>query len=410
MNSIQTRQLDCGLTLLIEPRKNVESCSLQWVLPAGSASDPIESVGVSAMLSEMLFRGAGDLDSRALSEEMDRCGMRRDTDVGIHHLRLSATMLSQELYKGLSYMIQMVRDPLLPGDAVEPIRNLCLQSLDSLQDEPQQEVMLRVREQHRPSPFNRSGYGERDGLEAIDLECIRSAWSDRMSPHGSILAVAGAVDASSLVDHLETSLGDWSGSPDEVLTSTPAAGGVDHIERDSAQVHIGMAWNAPPESHADAMLEHVASRVFSGSSSGRLFTEVRQKRSLCYSVNAIYRSGRDNGVIGLYAGTTTERAQETLDTCASEFERMSLGVTEEEFTRAITGLESGLVLSGESNNARASSLVSDQFRLGRARSLDEILGQVSAVSLADVNDYLSRRATGEPTIVTLGSVTLVPPA
>lgn len=138
------------------------------------------------------------------------------------------------------------------------------------------------------------------------------------------------------------------------------------------------------------------------STSGRLFTEVRQKRSLCYSVGASYRAGRDQGMVTMYAGTTPERAQETLDVALQEVHRLNSGITREEFDRAVIGLKAHQIMQGESTPARAAALVYDQFRLGRARTLEEIAAAVDAITLEQVNEYLASREFGRFTICTIG--------
>jgi predicted Zn-dependent peptidase len=171
-----------------------------------------------------------------------------------------------------------------------------------------------------------------------------------------------------------------------------------------------MAFDAPPEKDRNSLVERLAMGVLSGSTSGRLFTEVRQKRSLCYSVGASYRAGRDTGMISLYAGTTPERAQETLDVCRSEIERMKSGVTQAEFNRAVTGLKSHQIMQGESTPARAAALVYDQFRVGRARTLEEVAAAVDAISIERLNQYIAGREFGEFTTVSIGPAPLNVPS
>ena len=211
------------------------------------------------------------------------------------------------------------------------------------------------------------------------------------------------------MDILEEVLSGWAGDAEPPTATETAAGGTLHELRESNQVHIGAAWNAPARSHPDAAIERMAMRILSGTSSGRLFTEVRQKRSLCYSVGARYRPGRDQGTITLYAGTTPERAQETLDVCLEEFERMSAGVTSEEFERARTSLESAIVLGGESTQARSAALAGDYFTMGRTRSMEEMLAEVQGTTLDQLNEYLERRLLPSPTIVTFGPASLEVP-
>jgi predicted Zn-dependent peptidase len=146
--------------------------------------------------------------------------------------------------------------------------------------------------------------------------------------------------------------------------------------------------------------------------SSRLFTEVREKRGLCYSVNASYTPTRETGTVTAYVGTTPERAQESLDVLCAELERINgdAPITREEFDRAVNGIKSRIVFSGESTRARARALAADYHNRGAARSLDEFAAQVDAVTLDALNEYASKRTLGKLTIQTVGPTPLTPPA
>lgn len=410
MSRIVTRHLANGLTVVIEPNDHVASVGLRWLLPMGSACDPADRQGLGTLLAELLFRGAGSMSSREHSDALDRLGVRRASHVQTHHLRLDATFLGDRWSDALDLIAPMVLEPALPAEALDPVRRLCLQSLESLDDDPQHLVMLRLRERHLPAPFNRNGYGVAEVLEAADIDTLREHWRRHARPGGSILGIAGKVDADDVIRHLETRLENWRGAVDEPAETAPAARGTLPIKQPTAQVHIGLAFDAPNEADERSMTERLAIGALSGSTSARLFTEVRQKRSLCYSVGASYRGGRDHGMVTLYAGTTPERAQETLDVSVAEIERLRQGVKREEFDRVVTGLKSQLIMQGESMPARATAVAHDQFRLGRARSLEEIAAEVDAIGYEALNDYLAKREFGEMTIASIGPVELKAPA
>ena len=409
MSHIETFQLDCGMPLVVEPVPNVDSVALNWVLPAGSATDPVEGDGYAALLCELIQRGACGLSSREHSDALDRLGVQRGADVQTHHMRVDATLVGSRLADALPLIVGMVRSPALPADALDAVRSLALQSLDSLNDEPQHRVMLRVRERHYAPPFNRHGDGERNVRESATIDALRESWQRRFRPGGSIMGVAGAVNPRQVADQLNRLLEGWSGVGPDPQPIAPPLRAYEHMEQATAQVHIGLAFDAPPERDASAMTERLAIGVLSGSTSGRLFTEVRQKRALCYSVGASYRAGRDTGMISLYAGTTPERAQETLDVCGEEIHRMKSGVTQAEFHRAVIGLKAHQIMQGESTHARAGALVYDQFRLGRARTLDEVSQQIDAITIEQLNRYIAKREFGDVTVVSIGPAALTPP-
>ncbi len=410
MSDIVTTQLDGGAVLVVEPIASVASAALTWRVPVGSATDPPDGDGLAAMLTELIFRGAGGLDSKGHSDALDRVGVQRSDAVLTHHLRLSAALLGNRVAEALPLIAAMVTAPDLAGDALEAVRSLCLQSLDSLDDDPQHLVMIRLREHHLAPPFNRHGYGSREVLERCSIEVLRQSWADRCRPEGTIVAAAGAVDPAALSRQLNELLAGWSGRPTSPQELGPPQRGRVHISQDTAQMHIGIAYDAPREAEPDARLERLAIGVLSGGTSARLFTEVRQKRSLCYSVGASYHAGRDRGLVALYAGTTPQRAQETLDVCMAEIERLREGVARDEFDRASIGLKSHLIMQGESTAARASAIGYDHFRLGRTRTLDDLARRIDAITLDELNAYLAGREFGEFTVATIGPVELGVPA
>ena len=134
----------------------------------------------------------------------------------------------------------------------------------------------------------------------------------------------------------------------------------------------------------------------------RLFTEVREKRGLCYAVSASYQTFKDLACVLCYAGTTNERAQETLDVTLAELLRLQEGVEKEEVERVQAGLKSALIMQEESTSARAGALASDWYYLGRVRSLVEIQQAVQALTPRKIVNHLRRHPPQDFTIVTLG--------
>jgi predicted Zn-dependent peptidase len=136
--------------------------------------------------------------------------------------------------------------------------------------------------------------------------------------------------------------------------------------------------------------------------SGRLFTEVREKRGLCYAVYAAYQSMRERGGVFAYAGTTPQRAAETLEVLTEQLKCLSDGVAEDEYARAVVGLKTRLVMQGESTAARAAALASDQYLRGRPRTLDQVAAEIDAVSLDSLNRFVAEHRPDQFTTLNVG--------
>lgn len=404
MSSIAMQSLENGLAVAVERVPSVRSASVCWLVPAGSGHEPENLEGLGPMWSELLLRGAANLTSREQADAFERLGAGRRVSQRTRYMTLSFTMLAERLREAMPLIVDTVRRPRMEAEAVEPVRDLAMQSLASLSDDPQQRAQILAKRHHYPDPINRSGYGTEAGLRAITREELVQEWQRLARPRGSILTVAGNVEPEAVFLQLESLLGDWRGDAAELPQDPRGERGMHHEHDDSAQVHIVVMHDAPPESGGESMLERAATAVLSGGMSGRLFSEVREKRGLCYSVHATYGAGRAYGTVSAYVGTTPQRAQESLEVLLNELRaiRSSRPVEPEEFQRAVVGMKSRLVFSGESMAARAAAMASDIERLGRARTLDEIASEVDLVTLDGVNAYLRGRELGPITIQTVG--------
>jgi predicted Zn-dependent peptidase len=174
------------------------------------------------------------------------------------------------------------------------------------------------------------------------------------------------------------------------------------LQKDSQQTQICMAFRGVAHSDPQYFAARLAVGVLSGGMSGRLFTEVREKRALVYSVGAQSISMRKSGCVCAYAGTTTPRAKETLDVMKGEFARLGNDCTQEELNRARTGVKAHMLMDQESTGARARELLDDIFYDNRIVALSEIIQKVDAVTLADVKNYWTSHPYEPYTLVTLG--------
>jgi predicted Zn-dependent peptidase len=158
-----------------------------------------------------------------------------------------------------------------------------------------------------------------------------------------------------------------------------------------------------PYSHDDYFQARGAVGVLSDGMSSRLFTEIRENRGLAYSVYAGCHSLRDRGSVLCYAGTSNERAQETLDVLLTELARLADGVQEDELRRLKAKIKSALVMQQESSSARSSSIAADWYHRGRVFTLEELGRIVDELTCDTINRYLSNHPPKDFTIVTVGA-------
>lgn len=391
-----------GMALLGEPMENVQSAAFGFMLPAGAAALPAGLCGAANVISDWIFRGAGKRDSRSLCDALDGLGLHRITAVSSSHIIVGAALEAGNLAEALDLYADIILKPRLDDEQFAPARELAVESVLALEDNPQQKIMLKLQENFYGEPLGRSTAGNIEQLKALTSEKTRQLVNSNFNMSQTIFSVAGKYDFDSVCRRIEARFGTAKAKAAELLEPQQPPRKYTHIPHDGAQVHIGLMTPTVTPADENYYNARLAVSVLSGGMSARLFTEVREKRALCYAIGARYHGLKQAAGIGCYAGTIPQKAQETADVIIAEFKRLTEGISKEELQRAKVGLKSALILQSESSSSRAGAIAGDYYMLGRVRSLDEIKEKIEATTAESVLAYLRKNKFTDFTVVTIG--------
>jgi predicted Zn-dependent peptidase len=392
-----------GMVLLGEPMEDVQSVAYGFMLPAGAALLPEGCCGAANIIADWVFRGAGNRDNRQLNDALDGLGLHRAGSVSSSHITIGVVLEASNLSQALDLYADIVLTPSLQPDQFDLTRQLAIDGVRAIDDDPRHKVMLKLREFFYPHPLGRSIVGEIPQLEALTAGKAEQIVKGHFNLSQTIFAVAGKYDFEALCRQIEGRFGAVSGkvSPTAIVLG-PKPEKYAHIHNDGAQVHIGLMTKTVRPDESDYYNARVAVSVLSGGMSARLFTEVREKRGLCYAIGANYHALKQAAGIACYAGTTPEKAQETLDVIIQQFHLLGEAITEEELHRAKVGLKSALILQSESSSSRAGAIGSDYYMLGKVRTLDEIKEKIEQTTVDSVLAFLRNNKFEDFTVVTIG--------
>ncbi len=139
--------------------------------------------------------------------------------------------------------------------------------------------------------------------------------------------------------------------------------------------------------------------MLGGSTSSRLFQEVREKRGLAYAVYSYASQYVDSGQVGLYVGTRPDNVTEAMEVIGDELRRIAAeGVTEDELERARENAKGRTTLAMESTSARMNRLGSSLLMDVPLLTLDEILARIDAVTLDDVSELATEPLRSQPDV------------
>ena len=404
--TIEHHRFDNGLTLVAQSMPWLESAAFSIAVPAGCRYDAANKVGTANFVCEMVQRGCGQLDSRQFLEALQMLGVDYYSSVSNHHSHFGGALKATQLLETLSIYRDVVRAPVMPADQIEDARQVCIQEIMSLEDDLSKQAMLSSRLRFYGDPDGRHGDGTLETIAAINAEDLQNYYQRHYQSDGTIIAVAGKIDFERLRDHVAELFGDWKPDPAALIKSSATERGSLHIPFESDQTHIAISMPGVSARHDDYWQWRAAIGVLSDGMSSRLFREVREKRGLCYTVYASCHSVLDRGGVFAYAGTSSGRAQETLDVLLEEIGRLSDGISSEELRRLKVQLRSDLVMQQESCRSRVGSIFSNWFNLGRVRTIDEINTIITKLECDPINAYLKDNPPANFDVVTLGSAAL----
>jgi predicted Zn-dependent peptidase len=156
-------------------------------------------------------------------------------------------------------------------------------------------------------------------------------------------------------------------------------------QKDTEQFHICFGGPGIDRSDERRYALSILDAVFGGSTSSRLFREIREKRGLAYSVGSYTQQYADSGLIGIYVGTRQDNVQEACEIIGRELASVHTdGIADDELTRAKEHVKGRMVLSSESTAARMGRIGKSLLFDTPLLTLDELLEKVDAVTSDDV--------------------------
>jgi predicted Zn-dependent peptidase len=202
-----------------------------------------------------------------------------------------------------------------------------------------------------------------------------------------VLAAAGNLEHERIVELAERAFGGGVRAPDGAL-DTPAVDGpvLRFHQKETEQYHLCLGGPGIPRGDDRRFALRVLDTILGGSTSSRLFQEVRERRGLAYSVYSYASHYADTGQVALYVGTRPDNVAEAVEVIGSELRRLhEEGVAGEELERARDNVKGRTVLAMESTLTRMNRLGSSVLMGVPLLSVDEVLAAFDAVTLDDVN-------------------------
>ena len=379
--------LPSGVRIVTEAMPSVRSVSLGLWIGTGSRAERDEEAGLSHLLEHLLFKGSAKYGSLEIDQIFDGMGAELNAGTGKETTAVYARVIDEHVPEAFDVMADMVFRPALRD--VDSERAVILEEIAMYEDDPQEKVFDLLGEAvFGAHPLGRAIIGRAPVIAETPVETIRGFHDSRYAPANVVIAAAGAVEHEALVA-LAGERVPGAGGAGAAVKQLPAPTELTRRRRferkDTEQYHVCVGGFGLSRHDDRRFALRVLDTIFGGTSSSRLFQEVRERRGLAYAVYSFTSAYHDTGQVGLYVGTRTENLVEALEIVEVELERMrSDPATEDELQRAKENLKGRVVLALESTGARMNRLGSEVLAEAPLLSLDEVVARIDGVTIEEL--------------------------
>ncbi len=385
----QQTVLDNGVTVVTEHMGGVRSAALGLWVRTGSRDETPEQAGISHFMEHMLFKGTPTRSALQISAAFDALGAEANAFTSKEQTCFYARMMDDKLASCFEILADMLVNASLADETAAPEREVVIEEIARAQDTPDDHVFDLFFGAAAPDcSLGRPILGSRESVSAFGSAQLRAYHSASYTGGNVTVACCGNVDHSHVVQLAQRWLGALRPGPRRVRPALQPGEPLGLLARskDCEQAHL--VYGCPSVSLRDERRYAYAlvDAALGGSMSSRLFTEVREKRGLAYSVYSASQLHEDAGFFMVYAGTRPENLGQVAAVIRSELERMATsGMDASELERVREMVCGSYVLGMESPR-------SHMLRLGKMAcngmeltSLDQTLAGYRSVTLQDVN-------------------------
>jgi predicted Zn-dependent peptidase len=384
-NGHKLTQLDSGVRVVTEHIPSVRSIALGFWVGVGSRDESPQQAGISHFLEHLLFKGTDRFSSEEIDQIFDGMGAEANAGTGKETTSVYSRFLDQHLERAFDVLADMVLRPTYPD--IDSERQVVIEEIAMYEDEPSDKVHDVLGEAiFGDHPLGRPIIGRADVIASVPVPEIAAYHDSRYVGSRVVVAAAGNLEHDRLVELVTGACDVRDGKPD---AHPPAPAVVEpraaFHEKTTEQYHLCLG--APGIARADErrFALRVLDTILGGSSSSRLFQEVREKRGLAYSVFSYASHYADTGQIGVYVGTRPDNVGEAMDVIGSELRRIvDEPVSDEELTRAKENVKGRMVLSFESTLTHMNRLGGAVLMDVPLLTLDEMIAAIDEVTIEDV--------------------------
>lgn len=396
--------LDSGLELIRIPMASISSVTALVLGNTGSRYEKPAQQGLAHFFEHMVFKGTKKYpDPQVLASTIDAVGAQSNAFTSKEYTGYYVKAASKHLERSLDVLSDMLLQPLIRPEDIEREKGVIIEEINMYSDSPMQDidnVFDQLLFENESLGHDVIGTKETvSGMTHQDFLDLLSSWYGLPNLTLVLAGDATVVESDQTLD-LVSKLFGGEKRPQEnrvdhrvevaplLKSSWKNTGRLLVKTKQTEQAHLMLGWPGLVRSDERRYALALLSIVLGGNMSSRLFTEVREKRGLCYYVHSTVDYYHDAGVFGAAAGVDPRRIHEAVQVIIDEFSQLSSAnkaISQQELDRAREFAMGTLVLSLEDSQSVAQYYGVRQLLQRKIDTPDAVIERLKRVTLEEIN-------------------------
>ncbi|MBX7149780.1 insulinase family protein [bacterium] len=393
--------LQNGITVVVRENKRLPLVSIKCNALGGLRYENKANNGITHLTTALLEKGTKNRSSIQISKLCEQISGHVSGHAGRNSWGISAGFLSEHFDKGIDLFCDVLKNPVFDENEFKKEKRLVLESIKNQADSPSQLAFMQFQASlFKKHPYGMPLIGTNKTVNSFKSKQMAAYYQKMLKIAPLVIACSGDVDAvhfvEALCDELLALKKVSSASLKLTTDKAPKTEQKLHLKKDKNQSHVVLGFMGPRMKSPDRYALEVLNNILSGQG-GRLFLELRDKRSMAYTVSSMMVQGMEPGYFATYIGTEPSKVEAAVLGMREELQKIQdEKVSDAELKRAINYIIGNHELDMQRNATVASSLALNEVYCFGLDEFENYAQYVSRVTTADVQQaaqkYLNLKA------------------
>jgi predicted Zn-dependent peptidase len=411
----QKTTLDNGLRVLTSRMPHTRSVCVALFIGVGSRYESSAEAGASHFIEHILFRGTKKRpQARDISEAIEGVGgiLNGATDKELTFYWCKVT--EQHFPAAAEVLADMLLHSNFKLEDIEKERQVIIEEINMCKDSPSQEVSLLIDETlWSGHPLGRDIAGTRESVTALDRPGLLKFLKAQYTPENCVVTVTGNIQHEKALEVIKRLLGRWTNPGPLPKFSGFRRYRNDRLrveKRDTEQAHLCLALPGISLSHSQRFPLDLLNVILGEGMSSRLFSEIRDKMGLAYSINSYVEHFLDTGSITVSASVDPDNLNKAVKAILGQLELLKENIPETELKKAREISKGRLLLRMEDSRNVAGWLGGQEMLTNRILTLDEIVAIIDSITVGQLQKIARQLiAVNKARLAIVGPITNLKP-